>query len=249
VGSTFAGRFPIADGSQVWNFRVAGIIAPKVSHDTFWAVADPFSKSSIALNSRYYFVNDGSPSYNVLTASQAIEPKIAVLQATFSGDSFTDAFVFFLRYPFDLSHLDANDIPALSQQTTDLDNQFSITVQRNTTDLAYMNIFGTAFTTLEFSSQYTAVGQIAVTFLLLTTLALVLFLVSLMSDVLVERQAAIIATLRSRERHGDTSSAPSPSRGSSWEWLPCSWGHGWPSCSYGPSLQPCSHPTTSQRST
>src|SRR5207245_9837344 len=43
-----------------------------------------------------------------------------------------------------------------------------------------------------------AVGQIAVTFLLLTTLALVLFLVSLMSDVLVERQAAIIATLRSR---------------------------------------------------
>jgi ABC-type lipoprotein release transport system permease subunit len=198
VGSTFAGRFPIADGSQVWNFRVAGIIAPKVAHDTFWAVADPFSKSSIALNSRYYFVNDGSPSYNVLAASQAIEPKIAVLQATFSGDSFTDAFVFLLRYPFDLSHLDANDIPALSQQTTDLDNQFSITVQRNTTDLAYMNIFGTAFTTLEFSSQYTAVGQIAVTFLLLTTLALVLFLVSLMSDVLVERQAAIIATLRSR---------------------------------------------------
>src|SRR5207253_9140660 len=97
-----------------------------------------------------------------------------------------------------LSHLDANDIPALSQQTTDLDNQFSIMAQRNTTDLAYTNIFGTAFTTLEFSSQYTAVGQIAVTFLLLTTLALVLFLVSLMSDVLVERQAAIIATLRSR---------------------------------------------------
>ena len=199
VGSAIQGRFPIAVGSQVWNFRVVGIIAPKVAHDTFWAMADPFSRTSIALASRYYFVNEGAPSYNVLAASDAIEPKIAVLQTAPSGGaSFTNAFVFFLRYPFDLARLDANDIPALSQQTTNLDNQLTNILQRNIADLAYTNIFGTLFTTLEFSSAINSIGQIAVTFLLLVTLALVLFLVSLMSDVLVERQAAIIATLRSR---------------------------------------------------
>ncbi len=198
VDSLIQGRFPIAVGSQVWRFRVVGIIAPKTGHDTFWAMADPFSKQSIELASRYYFVDSGSPSYNALVASNAIEPKIAVLQAEVSGGSFTNAFVFFLRYPFDLGHLDANDIPALSQQTTTLDNQFQNIIQRNSSDLAYANIFGTLFTTLEFSASYNTVGQIAGVFLLLITFALVLFLVSLMSDVLVERQAAIIATLRSR---------------------------------------------------
>jgi ABC-type lipoprotein release transport system permease subunit len=199
VGSTIQGRFPIAVGSQAWNFRVVGIIAPKIAHDTFWAMADPFSRTSIALASRYYFVNEGSPSYNVVAASDAIEPKIAVLQTLSSGGaSFTNNFVFFLRYPFDLAHLDANDLPALSQQTTDLDNQFVNRLQRNTPDLAYANIFGTLFTSLEFSSALNTIGQVTVTFLLLITLALVLFLVSMISDVLVERQAAAIATLRSR---------------------------------------------------
>src|SRR5260370_33628520 len=104
------GRFPIAIGSQAWNFRVVGIIAPKVAHDTFWAMADPFSRTSIALASRYYFVNEGAPSYNVLAASDAIEPKIAVLQTAPSGGaSFTNAFLFFLRYAFNLRLLTATD--------------------------------------------------------------------------------------------------------------------------------------------
>ena len=198
VGSTLQGRLPITAGSQVWNFRVVGIIAPKLAHDTFWAMSDPFSKSSVELASRYYFVDEGSPTYNVVAASEAIEPKIAVLQTEPTVGNFTDAFVFFLRYPFDLARLDASDLPALSQQTTSLDNQFATRVQRSTTDIAYINIFGTLFTTLEFSSSSSVFEQIGVTFLLLIILLLVLFLVSLMSDVLVERQAEIIATLRSR---------------------------------------------------
>jgi len=197
VGSTFQGRYPIAVGSQVWNFRVVGIIAQKMLHDTFWAMANPFSTSTIALNSRYYRFIDASPANGVLAANGAILPKIAVLQAAPSGD-FTNAFALFWRYPFDLSRLDASDLPALSQQTSDLDNRVQDTLQRNVTDLFYSNVFGTLFTTLEFSSTEIAFTQLTVTFLLLVTLALVLFLVSLMSDVLVERQAAVIATLRSR---------------------------------------------------
>jgi hypothetical protein len=198
VGSTFQGRYPIAVGSQVWKFRVVGIIAAKMAHDAFWAMANPFSKSSIALNSRYYFVNEGAPSYNVLAANDALRPKIAVLQAAFSGNSFENAFVLFWRYHFDLAHLDANDLPALSQQTSQLDDQLGGRALRDVSDVAYVNIFGTLFTTLEFSSSSIADIQITLTFLLLVILAMVLFLVSLMSDVLVERQAAIIATLRSR---------------------------------------------------
>lgn len=199
VGSTMQGRYPISVGSQMWKFRVVGIVAPRMAHDAFWAIANPFSKSTVTLNSRYYFVNDGAPSYIVLAANDALKPKIAVLQTTFSGgSSFTDAFVLFWRYPFDLGHLDANDLPALAQRASELDYRLQDTLQRNITDLAYTNIFGTLFPALEFSSENISFVQSTVVFLLLVTLALALFLVILMSDVLVERQAAIIATLRSR---------------------------------------------------
>lgn len=199
VGSTIQGRYPISVGSQVWKFRVVGIIASKMAHDPFWAIADPFSKSSVTLNSRYYFVNNGAPSYTVVAANEALKPKIAVLQTAFSGgSSFTDAFVLFWRYPFELGKLDTNDLPVLAQQTSAIDYRLQDALQRNITDLAYTNVFGTLFPTLEFSSVGISSVQNTVLFLLLVTLALVLFLVSLMANILVERQAAIIATLRSR---------------------------------------------------
>ncbi len=199
VGSVLQGRYPLAVGSQVWKFRVVGIIAPKSAHDSFWAIADPFSKSSVTLNSRYYFVSNGAPSYTVVAANDALKPKIAVLQTAFSGgSSFTDAFVLFWRYPFELGKLDSNDLPALAQQTYTIDNRLQEVLQRNITDLAYSNIFGTLYPALEFSSFGISSVQNTVLFLLLVTLALVLFLVSLMANVLVERQAGVIATLRSR---------------------------------------------------
>jgi ABC-type antimicrobial peptide transport system permease subunit len=202
VGSMLQGRFPVAAGSGVWQLRVVSIIAPKTANDPYWAMADPFSKSSVSLSSRYYFKHEGALSYNVFTASRALMPKIAVIQAQpgFSGGDSTNNFVFFLRYPFELAHFDANDLPALSQQITNIDNQFQSTALRNTQagNLGNANIFGTLWPALEFSSLSSTFGQIAVTFLLLITLALVLFLVSLMSGALVEWQAAIIATLRSR---------------------------------------------------
>src|SRR5262249_41924706 len=58
VGTTLQGRFPVSVGSEMWQLRVVGLIAPKVVDDTFWAMADPFSKSSVALNSRYYFKHE-----------------------------------------------------------------------------------------------------------------------------------------------------------------------------------------------
>ena len=207
VGSTIEGRYPIALGSPVWNVRVVGIIAPKVASDPLWAMADPFSKASVALNSRYYRVQEGAASYTVLAANDAIQPKIATLQSTSaeggsvkgSGvNNATNFFVFFLRYPFDLTHFNVNDAPALAQQTTGIDLQLSDGLVRSISDLRGTNVFGTAFTGLEFSSSNIIDIQTEIVLLLLITLALVLFQVSMMSDLLIERQAAIIATLRSR---------------------------------------------------
>jgi ABC-type antimicrobial peptide transport system permease subunit len=195
VGDTIQGRFPVNAGSEVWQLRVVGIIAPKTANDVFWAMADPFSKSSVSLISRYYFKQEGALSYNVLVSSQALEPKIAVIQSTPSNSS-AGSFVFFLRYPFDLAHLDANDIPALSQQITDIDNTFQSEVGQNVP--VDVNMFGTLSATLENTLREGTIGQIIVTYLLFITLALMLFLVIMMSGTLVEWQAAIIATLRSR---------------------------------------------------
>lgn len=198
TGSTFQGRYPIALGSQAWNFRVVGIIAPKVAQDPFWAMGNPFSKATVFLNSRYYIVTEGSPSYNVIAANDAIKPKIAVLQSTAPRDDATNQFVFFWRYPFDLLHLNANDLSDLSQQTSFLDGHLAGVLQNNIPDLTNINIFGTLFTTLNFSSGRIALVQSELINLLLITFALVLFLMGMMSNILIERQAALIATIRSR---------------------------------------------------
>lgn len=203
VDSTLQGRYPIALGSPVWQFRIVGILAPKEANDPFWAMTDPFSKSSISLNSRYYHVQDGASSYTAIAANATVEPRIAALQSTANTDSqantsATNLFVFFLRYPFDLVHLDPNDLTTLAQQTQDVDLHFDDELTSTIPDLKGANTFGTIFTGLEFSAQNIVNIQIEVTALLLVTLAAVLFLVSIMSDLLIERQGAIIATLRSR---------------------------------------------------
>ena len=197
VGSTFSGRYPIALGSQLWKFTVVGIIAAKIAHDPFWAMGNPFTKSTVDLTSNYYTVVNGAPSYNVLAANEAILPKIAVLQAS-PSQSFTNTFVLFWRFPFDLSHIDANNVDSLSQQTASLSDDMQNKLQNNIPDLEYVNPFGTLLVTLRNSSSQTLEVSVTVTFMLLVTLGLVLFLVSMMSNVLVERQAAIIAILRSR---------------------------------------------------
>ena len=197
LGSTFQGRFPIALGSQVWKFIIVGIIAPKQPSDTYWAMGNPFTKSVVDLTSNYYTVVNGASSFNFLAANDALTPKVAVMQAS-PSQSFTNAFVLFWRFPFNLSHLNASNLDTLSQQAGSLSDQLSNKLQNNISDLTYANPFGTLLVTLRNSSAQTITVSVTVTFLLLITLALVLFLVSMLSDVLIERQAAIIATLRSR---------------------------------------------------
>lgn len=197
LNSTFQARFPIALGSQVLTFKLVGIIAAGTAHDPFWAMGDPFSKTSVDLTSRYYFKVPGAPSFNALAANEALRPAIASLQSSANQD-FSNAFVAFYRYPFDLSHFNGNDVPTIAAQTGDLNNHLSDKIQSVVSDLVYVNPFGTVLATLHNNTYGAIEASISSGYLLLITFGLVLFLVNILSNVLVERQAAIIATIRSR---------------------------------------------------
>ncbi len=186
VGSVFQERTPSVLGAQIWTLRVVGIVAPRSAHDPFWLpVANPFDS--------LYTGQSGSTAHNVLADAETLRAKIAALQ-TSPGK---DASHLYWSYPFNSSHLDANDIPALSQETSDLDAQIYSTLTQ-IPGVAFASPGGSLFETLSNYSQQIVTLEIVITFLLLLILAIILFLVSMMSDMLVERQAAIIATLRSR---------------------------------------------------
>ena len=186
VGSIIKSRTPSVLGLQTWTLRVTGIIAPRSAHDSFWlAPANPFGS--------LYTAESGATAHNVLAARETVRAKIAALQ-TLPGK---DATQLYWSYPFDLSHLDANDIPALSQQTSDLEFQV-LNGLTQIQGIAFAAPVGSLFNALSNYAQQIVVLEIIIAFLLLLILAIILFLVGMMSDILVERQAAIIATLRSR---------------------------------------------------
>ncbi len=186
VGSVFQERTPSVLGAQIWTLSVVGIIAPRSAHDPFWlAPANPFGLSLTD--------QGGLTVQDVLATGETLRAKIAALQ-TLPGK---DASHLYWSYPFNPAHLDANDIPALSQQTSDLGSQIYSTLTQ-IPGVASASPGGSLFETLSNYSQQIVTLEIVITFLLLLILAIILFLVSMMSDMLVERQAAIIATLRSR---------------------------------------------------
>ncbi len=186
AGSIVKGQASSVLGAQTWTLRVTGIVASRSAHDPFWlAPANPFGA--------LYSSESGATAQNVLAARDTLRATIAALQ-TLPGK---DATQLFWSYPFDFSHLDASAIPALSQQTSDLDFQ----VLNGLTQLqgiTFATPVGSLFDTLSSYSQQIVILEIVIAVLLLLILAIILFLVGMMSDILVERQAAIIATLRSR---------------------------------------------------
>ena len=186
VGSIIKSSTPSVLGLQAWTLRVVGIVAPRSAHDPFWlASANPFGSN--------YTAESGANALNMLAARETVRAKIAALQ-TLPGK---DATRLYWSYPFDLSHLDANAIPMLSQQTSDLDFQV-LNGLTQIQGIAFAAPVGSLFETLSNYAQQIIVLEIVIAFLLLLILAIILFLVGMMSDILVERQATIIATLRSR---------------------------------------------------
>ncbi len=186
VGSVVKSNTPNILGSQAWTLRVVGIVAPRSAHDPYWlAVANPFGS--------LYATESGAAAYNVLAARETVRAKIAALQVPPGKDGTH----LIWSYPFDLTHLDASAIPAISQQTSGLGFQIPNMLSQ-ISGVSFALPMGSLFETLSTYGQQIVVLEIVIACLLLLILAIILFLVGMMSDMLVERQAAIIATLRSR---------------------------------------------------
>lgn len=193
VGSTFQVHYPSTAGSLVWDMRVSGIIAPARTGDPFWSAGSPFGTEG---------VNSGPTVYSSLVSLDAIKAKIAAIQITPDitnpKSGIRDSFRLNWSYPFDLAHLDANSTATISQAVANLNAQLENTIPQQVQNITFAFPVGSLVQALESYARDLVVLEVVVTLLLLITLAIVLFLVSMLSDMLVDRQSAVIAILRSR---------------------------------------------------
>lgn len=186
VGSLVNSQASALSGLQPWKLRVVGIIAARSIHDPYWlAPANPFGD--------LYTTRQGASAYNVLAAREPLRAKIATLQ-TLPGK---DATNLYWSYPFDLTRLDANVIPMLSQNMYDLYARVPIALNQ-IPGVSFSLPVGSLFATLSTYGQQIIVLELVIGGLLFLILILILFLLGMTADLLVERQVALIATLRSR---------------------------------------------------
>ncbi len=193
VGSIITAQFPQSAGTVTWTLHVVGIFSLKSN----WQSSNTFQTQPL----------DSGTLYQSLASSQTLLPKIASMQVQAAiGNrrviSKNDFFASFFRlnwsYPFDQSHIDINNLGALSQAASNTQTQINNALNNLPGTLFGPQFSGSLFDILPDYAGRVTIGEALVSIMLILTLGLVLFLVSMMSTALVERQTATIATLRSR---------------------------------------------------
>ncbi|HEX6483283.1 MAG TPA: FtsX-like permease family protein [Ktedonobacteraceae bacterium] len=193
VGSIITAQFPQSASLVTWTLHVVGIFSPKSN----WQSANTFQSQSL----------DSGTLYQSLASSQALLPRIASMEVQVAvGNrrviSKNDFFASFFRlnwsYPFDQSHIDINNLDALTQAAGNTQTQINNALNNLPGTLFGPQFSGSLFDILPDYVGRVTIGEALVSIMLVLTLGLVLFLVSMMSTALVERQTATIATLRSR---------------------------------------------------
>ena len=206
VGSVIRASLPQSIGGGTWTLRVAGIFSPRANWE--WPV-------SAKLESANTFQVQSSASgniYPVLASNSAILPKIAPLQVqltienkrVFRVGSDVPSFRLNWSYPFDSSQVTASNAGTLSALANTVQSDIVNGLSNLQGTFFVPNASGVLFDVLpEYYSRIYA-GDVVVSASLILILGLILFLVSMMTAALIERQAATIATLRSRgatQRH------------------------------------------------
>jgi ABC-type antimicrobial peptide transport system permease subunit len=198
VGSVINANLPQSVGGGKWTMRVVGIFSPRAN----WESPNTFQ----VRNS-----NSGNI-YPALASNPSILPKIAPLQVqlaiggkqVFKGGGDVPFFQLNWGYPFDSSQVTASNAGTLSALAStvqsDIDNRLS-----NLQGTFFVpRASGVLFDVLPMYYSRIYAGEIVVSASLILILGLILFLVSMMTSALIERQEAAIATLRSRgatQRH------------------------------------------------
>ncbi|HEU5199767.1 MAG TPA: FtsX-like permease family protein, partial [Ktedonobacterales bacterium] len=207
VGSMITASFPASVGQVTWTLRVVGIFATTQN----WEYADTFqSQAGPSLDPN----GPNSTAYPVLASSAALLPQISSLHVTLNdrqlfgrgggvvkgiGGSGGPFFTLSWSYPFDISHVDANQLSSLLEGANNLSSNLPGNLQHMQNAAVFQQgPQGAVFSLLTEYSTDTTISAVPITALLILILSLVLFLVTTMSVALVERQTAVIATLRSR---------------------------------------------------
>jgi ABC-type lipoprotein release transport system permease subunit len=188
---------------------VSGIYVPSATNDSFWhgTPLDPVLVQRKSPASLYYFhaiaSNDG-----ILAAVDSTVHHLSKSQTNgvVFGSLFSELYWY---YRLDPSKFSINNIDELSNTLTTM--QGRITAQYGNTsttpDYPYIETASTegallnsnqGSETLDFFRNRVNVAQIPITILMVEVVALVLFFVAIMAELLVERQSDSIAVLRSR---------------------------------------------------
>ncbi len=180
----------LVDISHGITLHVVGIFAVATANDPFWG-GDNFQPAENPAT--------GITGYEALASRDAVLAALAALPS----DALQNAIqkgqppILHWNYQIDPEKISAADIDYLSRQPSQLQNRLHNALS-GVSDIYDVTIGGQALFALTEFSQRAAFVQIPVTILLLQILALVLFFVSIMAELLVERQADAIAVLRSR---------------------------------------------------
>ena len=198
VGSVISANLPQSIGGGSWTMRVVGIFAPK----TNWESANTFQVES----------GSSGDIYPALASNAAILPRIAPLQVqltlqnkrAFRSGGDVPFFQLSWSYPFDSSQVTANNAGALAALSNTVQSDIDNSLSNLQGTFFVPRASGVLFDVLPGYYQRIYAGEVIVSASLILILGLVLFLVSMMTSALIERQAAAIATLRSRgatQRH------------------------------------------------
>lgn len=192
VGSVLSAHLPQSLGTGTWTMRVVGLF----SVHTNWESANNFQVQS----------GDGGTYYPALASNPAILPRIASLQVQlivngkrfFKSGAGVPFFLLHWSYPLNIGQVNANNYNALSQLANSTQNDISNRLSNIPGTFNVPNVAGELFDILPNYVQRIYAGEVVISASLILIVGLVLFLVSMMVSALIERQAAAIATLRSR---------------------------------------------------
>lgn len=198
VGSVINAGLPQSIGGGTWTIHVVGIFSPKAN----WESPNTFQ-----------VINGGGGSiYPALASNSAILPKIASLQVqltlggrqVFKSGGNVPFFQLSWSYPFDSSQVTASNASSLTSLANTVQSDVDNSLSNLPGTFFIPRATGELFDILPTYYDRIYAGEVVVSASLILILGLVLFLVSMMTSALIERQAATIATLRSRgatQRH------------------------------------------------
>lgn len=180
VGARFVLALPLASGAtQALAVRVAGIFEQNDTQDAYWHNQD-FDPQIGGGNGAFF---------------TALAPSKALLDA-FSAASFSQPAVLTWSYPLDVAQLSGNNLNAIAQtfNTTQVESIDALDAIAGVTSVEVES----GVTALAAYQARSSALQTPVALLLVQVVALAIFFVSLMADLIVERQTGAIAVLRSR---------------------------------------------------